>query len=67
MFELKQAEAISQLSGPVPPVGVSRVGLAPPLSAATLQRILALVRNAHQFGVDLITVLRGLVSSLAGP
>ena len=58
MFELKQAE----ISGPTPPVGVARVGLAPPTAA--VQRILALVRNAHQFGIDLVTVLRGLVANL---
>lgn len=30
------------------------------LSTGTLQRILALVKNAHQFGVDLVSVLQQL-------
>ena len=35
------------------------------LTPGTLQRILALVKNAHQFGVDLVSVLQQVSAKLS--
>lgn len=59
-FELKQAE-----SSPTGPGGEGQGGVASP--DAVIQRVLAIIKNAHQFGVDLVLVLRNAISALEQP
>lgn len=57
-FELQQACVLASPGGQgAPPTSSS-----PPITA--IQRILALVKNAHQFGVDLVSVVREVSSGL---
>lgn len=57
-FELKQAETTPTVSP-----GVGAGGVQPTAHPASVQRILALVKNAHQFGIDLVLVLRNATAS----
>ncbi len=57
-FEVKQAKA-----APTDLEGAGQEGPTP--CDAAIQRILALMKNAHQFGIDLVLVLRNITSSSA--